>query len=124
MPRKGNSLVASLIATVAAVSMVGVASAAPDNKNSTTIGLECDHGVGSIITATIEQNSAIVLNVIDPGPGSYVIHRVFVDGQLVVETPGFEEQDLITCTPVTVNGQPIPSEDPEVVFGGILTGRR
>jgi hypothetical protein len=116
-------LAAALIASVAAMSIVGIASAAPSNKNSMTIGLVCDHGVGSLIAATIEQNNAIVLNVIDPGPGSYVIHRVFVDGQLVVETPGFTGRDLITCTPVTVNGQPIPPEEPEVVFGGILTGR-
>ena len=124
MNSRRKPLLAALVATVAAVSLVGVAAAAPDNKNSMTIGLECDHGVGSIIAATIEQNSAIALNVIDPRPGSYVIHRVSIDGQLVVETPGFEGRDLITCTPVTVNGQPIPPEDPEVVFGGILTGKR
>jgi hypothetical protein len=117
-----KSLVAAIVSALAAVSGVGIASAAPDNKNSQTIGMECDHGVGSIVTTTIEHNSAIVLNVIDPGLGSYVIHRVFVDGQLVVETPGFEGRDLITCTPVTVNGQPIPPADPDVVFGGILTG--
>lgn len=120
---KRAPVAAALIASVAAMSIVGIASAAPSNKNSTTIGLVCDHGVGSLITATIEQDNAIVLNVIDPGPGSYVIHRVFVDGQLVVETPGFTGRDLVTCTPVTVNGQPIPPEEPEVVFGGILTGR-
>lgn len=116
-----KSLVTATASVLVAVSGVGIASAAPDNKNSQTIGMECDHGVGSIVTTTIEHNSAIVLNVTDPGPGSYVIHRVFVDGQLVVETPGFAGRDLITCTPVTVNGQPIPPSDPDVVFGGILT---
>jgi hypothetical protein len=119
-----RSLVAAAVSVLVAGSVVGIASAAPHNKNSRTIGMECDHGVGSILTATIEHNNAIALNVIDPGPGSYVIHRVVVDGQLVVETPGFEGRDLITCTPVTVDGQPIPPADPDVVFGGILTGPR
>ena len=86
MLAKRAPLAAALVASVAAMSIVGIASAAPSNKNSMTIGLMCDQGMGSLITATIAKNNAIVLNVIVPGPGSYVIHRVFVDGQLVVET--------------------------------------
>ena len=102
-------------------SALPIASAAPDNKNSQTIGLTCDHGVGSILTSTIQQNSAIVLTLVTPAAGAFVIHRVFIDGQLVVETPGFAGRDLVRCTPTTVNGQPIPPEDPDVVFEGILT---
>ena len=106
----------------AALVMTGYASAAPDNKNIMTIGLQCDHGIGSLTTATISHNNATVLNVITPGPGSFVIHRVSIDGRLVAETPGFAGRDLVTCVPVSVNGAPIPPSDPDVVFGGVLAG--
>ena len=112
-------VVGVLVGTVAAFSIVGIAAAAPDNKNSQTIGMVCDHGVGSITAVTIEHNSAGGLNIIAPGHGTYEIKRVVIGGQLVVETPGFAGRDLVTCRPVTVNGGPLPP-GPEVIFGGIL----
>lgn len=101
--------VAALVAAVFAVSTVGIAAAAPDNKNSQTFGMWCDHGVGSITVATIEQNNAGGLNIIGPGHGTYEIKRVVIDGQLVYENPGHAGRDLVTCSP-----------GPGVIFGGIL----
>ncbi len=101
--------VAALATAVFAFSAVGIASAAPDNKNSQTIGLECDHGVGSITAVTIEHNNAGGLNIIDPGHGTYEIKRVVIGGELVYENPGFAGRDLVTCSP-----------DSGVIFGGIL----
>jgi len=114
--------VAALVAAVFAFSIVGIAAAAPDNKNSQTIGMVCDHGVGSVTAVTIEHNSAGGLNIIDPGPGTYEIKRVVIGGQLVYENPGFAGRDLVSCRPVTVDGGPLPP-GPEVIFGGILNVR-
>lgn len=122
----GRKVVVAALAVTASFWIVGMAVAAPDNKNSITIGMACDHGVGSITGASINQNSAGTLNIIDPGPGSYVIKRAVIDGQLVYQNPGFADRtdDLVRCVPVSFNGGPLPPDNPPVVWWGILTGKR
>jgi hypothetical protein len=116
-------IVPTMLATVGAFWMVGIALAAPDNKNSITIGMECDHGIGAITGAGIDQNSAGTLNIVRPGHGSYAIKRAVIGGQLVYENPGFASRfdDLVRCVPVSFNGGPLPPDNPSVVWWGILT---
>src|SRR5262245_44870108 len=73
---------------VAALLAVGIASAAPTNKNSITVGMECDHGVGAITGASIDQNNAGTF-ILDPGPGTYVVKVAFIEDQFAYVNPGF-----------------------------------
>ena len=95
-------VVAVLLFTVCALLVVGMAVAAPDNKNSITIGMSCDHGVGLITGASIDQNSSGTLTIIEPGPGTYVVKRALINNVLVYENPGFAGRvdDLVRCVPM------------------------
>jgi hypothetical protein len=119
-----GTVAAALSATVGALALVGAAVAAPDNKNSSTVGMTCDHGVGSITGATIDNNNSGTFNLVDPGPGAYAVKRVTIDGQLVYENPGIggRLEDLVRCVPMSLNGLPLPAGSPAVVFWGILNG--
>jgi len=35
--------------------------------------MACDHGVGAITGASIDQNNSGTFNIIDPGPGTYAV---------------------------------------------------
>jgi len=114
------SLTACALWVVAAVAV-----AAPDNKNSITVGMACDHGVGSITGASIDQNNSGAFTIVDPGPGTYVVKRAVIDGVLVYENPGFAGRvdDLVRCVPASFNGGPLPPGNPSVVWWGILNGK-
>jgi hypothetical protein len=106
-------VVGALVATVVAFAVVGVAAAAPDNKNSQIIPMMCESPVGPIVAVTIEHNNAGGLNIVAPGHGTYEIKRVEIDEQVVYQNPGFAGRDLVECSPAD-----------NVTFGGILNMQR
>ena len=115
---------AAVAATAGALWIASAAFGAPSNQNSIRVGMDCDHGVGAITGASIAQNNAGALNIVDPGPGAYAVKRAEIDGQLVYENPGFAGRvdSLVRCKAVSFNGEALPEESPKVVWWGILTG--